>query len=82
MDMQLEEKLLVWIEECCSHMLRVSRKLIICKAKIMYGKKVGDKGFKSSKGWFEKFLKPNDLSQKKDHGSTKRSSTADQQTCS
>ena len=31
----------------------------------MYGKKVGDKGFKSSKGWFEKFLKRNDLSLRK-----------------
>lgn len=65
MDMQLEEKLLVWIEECRSHMLRVSRKLIICKAKTMYRKRVGDKGFKSNKGWFEKFLKRNDLSLRK-----------------
>lgn len=64
MDMQLEKKL-VWIEECRSHMLRVSRKLIICKAKLMYDKKVGDKEFKSSKGWFEKFLKRNDLSLRK-----------------
>ena len=42
----------------------------------------GDKRFKAAKRWFEKFLNWNSLSHRKIHGSTKRSSADDQQTCS
>ena len=42
----------------------------------------GDERFKAAKRWFEKFLNWNSLSHRKIHGSTKRSSADDQQTCS
>ena len=46
MDMQLEEELIVWIEERRNDMLRVSRQLIIYKAKTMYHENLVARGLK------------------------------------
>ena len=60
MDLQLEEEFLAWIEGR-HNMLRFSPILIMCKAKAMYDKKVCDKEFKASNGWFKKVLNQKNL---------------------
>ena len=66
-DVELEEEVLSWIQQRGSNMLRVSRKLIMFKAKSIYNEKYGDSeelkaGFVASNGWFPKFMKWNNLS--------------------
>ena len=66
-DKELEEKVLNWIHERRENMLRVSRKLIMKKAKILYDESVADdlsakEAFVASRGWLEKFMKRNYLS--------------------
>ena len=66
-DSELEEEVLNWIHERRSNMLRVSRKLIMFKAKSIFDEKCGDdellkKSFVASNGWLEKFMKRNHLS--------------------
>ena len=64
---ELEEVLLGWIESRRHRGLRVSRKLTMKRAEIIYGdltkdmEKV-DEDFKASRGWLEKFMKRNGLS--------------------
>lgn len=60
MDLQLEEEFLAWIEGR-HNMLRFSPILIMCKAKAMSDKKVCDKEFKASNGWFKKVLNQKNL---------------------
>ena len=67
MDEQLEEDLLKWILERRSNMLRVSRKLIMFKAKLMFDEMCGEDStkkdsFVASRGWLQKFMKKNYLS--------------------
>lgn len=63
---ELEEELLEWITERRAAMLRVSRKLIMKKAKIMHDESTDDPAIKdsfvASRGWLEKFMKRNGLS--------------------
>ena len=64
MDEQLEEDLLKWILERRSNMLRVSRKLIMFKAKLMFDEMCGEDStekdsFVASRGWLQKFMKRN-----------------------
>lgn len=64
---ELEEVLLGWIEIRRSRGLRVSRKLTMKKAEIIYGDLTKDmenvdEDFKASRGWLEKFMKRNGLS--------------------
>ena len=64
---ELEEVLLGWIESRRSRGLRVSRKLTMKKAEIIYGDLTKDmenvdEDFKASRGWLEKFMKRNGLS--------------------
>ena len=59
---ELEEVLLGWIESRRSRGLRVSRKLTMKKAEIIYGDLTKDmenvdEDFKASRGWLEKFMK-------------------------
>ena len=66
-DVELEEEVLAWIQQRRSNMLRVSRKLIMFKAKSIYNEKCGDNeelkaGFVASNGWPTKFMKRNNLS--------------------
>ena len=63
-DVELEEEVLSWIQQRRSNMLRISRKLIMFKAKSIYNEKCGDNeelkaGFVASKGWLTKFMKWN-----------------------
>ena len=62
----LEEEVLIWIMDRRSAMLRVSRKLIMKKAKIIHDKSTDDpavkESFVASRGWLEKFMKRNGLS--------------------
>ena len=60
-DKELEEKVLNWINDHHENMLRVSRKLIMKKAKILDDESVGDdlstkEAFVASQGWLEKFM--------------------------
>ena len=66
MTTELEEVLLGWIESRRSYGLRVSRKLTMKKAEIIYGDLTKDmenvdEDFKASRGWLEKFMKRNGL---------------------
>ena len=66
-DVDVEEKLLDWIHERRENKLRVSRKLIMRKAKMFFDESVGDDecakvAFVASRGWLEKFMKRNCLS--------------------
>ena len=63
----VEEQLLEWIHERRANSLRVSRKLITCKAKALHDDSVEDdhaaqEAFVASRGWLEKFTKRNCLS--------------------
>ncbi|XP_067019455.1 jerky protein homolog-like [Acropora muricata] len=63
---ELEEVLLGWIESRRSYGLRVSRKLTMKKAEIIYGDLTKDmenvdEDFKASRGWLEKFMERNGL---------------------
>ena len=66
MDEALEEDLLEWVHNRRCTGLRVSRKLIMRKAKIMHDEKCGRSGavsdFNASRGWLEKFMSRNGLS--------------------
>lgn len=67
LDSDVEEKVLNWIHERRENRLRVSRKLIMRKAKMFYDESVGDdecakEAFVASRGWLEKFMKRNGLS--------------------
>ena len=66
LDETLEEDLLEWVCDRRSKGLRVSRKLIMRKAKIMHDEKCGRSGvvyeFNASRGWLEKFISQNGLS--------------------
>ena len=69
-DVELEEKVLSWIQQRRSNMLRVSRKLIMFKAKSIYNEKCGDNeelkaGFIANNGWLTKFMKRNKLSMRR-----------------
>ena len=62
-DVELE----VWIYERCTNMLRVSRKLIMFKAKSIYDEKYGNNeaiknAFIASNSWYVKFMSRNNLS--------------------
>ena len=63
---ELEEVLLEWIESRRAGGLRVSSKLTMKKAEIIYRDLTGDNNvgedFKASRGWFQKFMKRNGLS--------------------
>ena len=63
---ELEEEVLMWIMDRRSAMLRVSRKLIMKKAKIIHDESTDDPAVKdsfvASRGWLEKFMKRNGLS--------------------
>ena len=66
-DVELEEEVLNWIHERRANMLRVSRKLIMFKAKAIYNEKCGNNealkdGFIASNGWLVKFMHRNNLS--------------------
>ena len=66
-DQQLEEELLKWIFERRNNMLRVSRKLIMFKAKSRFDEMCGENeplkdSFVASRGWLQKFMKRNHLS--------------------
>ena len=66
-DVELEEEVLNWIHERRANMLRVSRKLIMFKAKAIYDEKCGNNealkdGFIASNGWLVKFMHRNNLS--------------------
>ena len=68
-DIELED-LLRWIQQRPSNMIRVSRKLIMFKAKSIYDEKCGDDvelkpGFAASNGWLTKFMKRNNLSMRR-----------------
>ena len=65
-DQQLEEELLKWILERRSNMLRVSRKLIMFKAKSRFDEMCGENqalkdSFVASRGWLQGFMKRNHL---------------------
>ena len=66
LDEALEEDLLEWVHNRRCTGLRVSRKLIMRKAKIMHDEKCGRSGavsdFNASRGWLEKFMSRNGLS--------------------
>ena len=68
LDETLEEDLLEWVRDRRSKGLRVSRKLIMRKAKIMHDEKCGQSGvvseFNASRGWLEKFISRNGLTVK------------------
>ena len=64
-DVELED-VLRWMQQRHSNMIRVSRKLIMFKAKSIYDEKCGDDvelkpGFAASNGWLTKFMKRNNL---------------------
>lgn len=66
-DQQLEDDILKWILERRGNMLRVSRKLIMFKAKSMFDETCGEDNelkdsFIASRGWLQKFMKRNHLS--------------------
>ena len=66
-DEDIEEHVLNWIHARRDNRLRVSRKLIMRKAKTLYDESVGDdecekSAFVASRGWLEKFMKRNCLS--------------------
>ena len=60
-NLDLEEAVLNWIHERRANMLRVSRKLIMRKAKAIHDESVGNDPV-ASRGWLEKFMKRNCLS--------------------
>ena len=67
---ELEEEVLGWIPQRRSNMLRVSRKVIIFKAKSIYDEKWGDNeelkaGFVANNGWLTKFMKRDSLSMRR-----------------
>ena len=67
LSMELEEVLLEWIDSRRSRGLRVSSKLVMKKAEIMYSNMkesdhVDKDDFKASRGWLSKFMKGNGLS--------------------
>ena len=63
---ELEAEVLEWIHERRAGMLRVSRKLIMKKAKIIHDQSTDEPAekekFVASRGWLEKFMKRNGLS--------------------
>ena len=65
-DYDVEEGLVLWIYERRSNALRVSRKMIMMKAKAMLDENHSDLAvqevFVGSRGWLEKFMKRNGLS--------------------
>ena len=65
-DYDVEEGLILWIYERRSNALRVSRKMIMMKAKAMFDENHSDLAvqevFVGSRGWLEKFMKRNGLS--------------------
>ena len=65
-DTDLEDELVEWIYNRRENMLRVSRKLIMSKAKYIYDENHSDPAttdaFVASPGWLEKFMKRNGLS--------------------
>ena len=66
-DNELEDEVLNWIHRRRENMLRVSRKLIMFKAKAIFDEKCGDdealkESFVASNGWLVKFMKRNHLS--------------------
>ena len=66
-DVELEEEVLSWMQQRRSNMLRVSRKLIMFKARSIYHEKCGDNeelkaAFVASKGWLTKSMKRSNLS--------------------
>ena len=70
-DVELEEEeVLSWIRQRSSSILRVSKKLVMFKAKYIYDEKSGDSeelkaGFVASNGWLTKFMKRNNLSNRR-----------------
>ena len=67
MDSDVEEKVLNWIHERRENRLRVSRKLIMRKAKMFYDGSIEDnecakEAFVALRGWLEKFMRRNSLS--------------------
>ena len=60
-DEEFEDELVHWIYEQRSKMLHVSRKMIMWKAKSMFGEKNNDPAtrdsFVASRGWCEKFMR-------------------------
>ena len=62
----VEERLIVWIHARRSKMLRVSRKMIMVKAKSYFDEgtqtAAGQAAFVASRGWLEKFMRRNNLS--------------------
>ena len=69
-NVELEEEVLSWIQQRRSNMLRVSRKLVMFKAKSIYNEKCGDNeefkaGFVASNDWPMKFMKRNNLSMRR-----------------
>ena len=66
-DVGLEEEVLCWIQQQRSNMLRVSRKLIMFKAKSIYNEKCGNNEelkaiFVACNSWLTKVMKRNNLS--------------------
>ena len=66
-DNKLEDEVLNWIHRRRENMLRVSRKLLMCKAKAIFDEKCGEdealkESFVASNGWLVKFMKRNHLS--------------------
>ena len=67
---ELEEEVLSWIPQRRSNMLRVSREVIIFKAKSIYDEKWGDNeelkaGFVANNGWLTKFMNRDSLSMRR-----------------
>ena len=64
----LEERVMDWISVRRSSGLRVSRKLVMKKAQLLYQEMSTSEGileneeFKASRGWLEKFMRRNNLS--------------------
>lgn len=63
-NLDMEEAVLYWTHERRANMLRVSRKLIMRKAKAIHAESVGNDpaaraSFVASRGWLEKFMKRN-----------------------
>lgn len=66
-NLDLEEDLLEWIHERRDNSLRVSRKLIMRKAKAIHTESAGEdivekNSFQANRGWLKKFMKRNYLS--------------------